>query len=323
MMRTPATALTLLVWTALAIAPLLLGDWNTGLLTQYVIYGIFAISLGLIWGQAGILCFGQAVFFGIGAYAMALVTLGKLPWLGEGQTVGLLLAILLPAVAAFIFAILMFYGRPLSGAHLAIVTLCASVVCEIAARRWDFIGGFNGLFGVPPLTSPFSGDMLSTVATYFVVLAAALVVYLIGLWIARSPLGTVLAAIRNDEHRTIHFGYDVRVHKIFIFTVAGAVAGLAGGLFTAQFGFVSPSLVGFSLSTEVLIWVAVGGRSVLLAAFLGALMVRLLENVMSASLDQYWLIAVGAVFVVVVVLMPQGLFGSLLRLPPQKRLAGK
>lgn len=312
--------LTLLVWAALAVAPIVLSDWNAGLLAQYMTYGIFAMSLGLIWGQAGILCFGQAIFFGIGAYAMALVTLGKLPMLGDSQWIGMLLAIAAPAIVALVFALIMFSGRPLSGAHLAIVTLCASVVFEIAARRWDFIGGFNGLYGVPPFMSPFSDDMLSTGATYYAVFAAALLVYLLGLWIARSPLGTVLAGIRNDEHRTTHFGYDVRTHKIFIFTVAGAMAGLAGGFFTAQFGFVSPSLVGFSLSTEVLIWVAVGGRAVLMAAFLGALIVRLLENVMSANLDRYWLIALGVTFIVVVVAAPQGVLGRLLALPPQLRL---
>lgn len=311
--------LTILAWIGLAAAPVVLDDWNIGLLTQYVTYGIFALSLGLIWGQAGILCFGQAIFFGIGAYSMALVTLGKLPWLGDSQWTGLALAVLLPMLVAAVLGWILFQGRALSGAHLAIVTLCAAVVCEIAARRWEFIGGFNGLFNVPPLSAP-NGDPLSTNATYFFVGVAALLTYLLSLWIGRSPLGTVLAAIRNDERRTLHFGYDVRLHKIFVFTVSGAMAGFAGGLFTTQFGFVSPPLVGFALSTEVLIWVAVGGRSVLMGAFLGALAVRATENAMSSSLDQYWLIALGALFIIVVVVLPQGLFGKLLALAPPRRL---
>ncbi|TPI15573.1 branched-chain amino acid ABC transporter permease [Mesorhizobium sp. B4-1-1] len=311
--------LTMLAWAGLALAPLVLDDWNIGQLTQYVTYGIFALSLGLIWGQAGILCFGQAIFFGVGAYSMALVTLGKLSWLGDSQWTGIALALLLPMLVAAVLGWILFQGRALSGAHLAIVTLCAAVVCEIAARRWEFIGGFNGLFGVPPLSWP-NGDPLSTNATYFFIGGAALLAYLLSLWIGRSPLGTVLAGIRNDERRTLHFGYDVRLHKIFVFTVSGAMAGLAGGLFTTQFGFVSPPLVGFALSTEVLIWVAVGGRSVLMGAFLGALAVRGTENAMSASLDQYWLIALGALFIVVVVVLPQGLFGKLLALAPPRRL---
>jgi urea transport system permease protein len=311
---------TIAVCAALAIAPFVLDEWNVGLLAQYVTYGILALSLGLIWGQAGILCFGQSIFFGIGAYSMALVTLGKLPMLGSSQWVGLALAILLPMVVAAILGWIMFHGRALSGAHLAIVTLCAAVVCEIAARRWEFIGGFNGMFGVPPLVSPFDGEPLSTNVTYFIVSFAALLVYLLSLWISRSPLGTVLAAIRNHERRTLHFGYDVSLHKIFVFTISGAIAGLAGGLFTTQFGFVSPPLVGFALSTEVLIWVAVGGRTVLMAAFLGALTVRMTENLMSASLDEYWLIALGTLFVIVVVVLPQGVFARLLTLVPPRRL---
>lgn len=312
--------LTIGVCVALALAPLALDEWNIGLLAQYVTYGILALSLGLIWGQAGILCFGQSIFFGIGAYSMALVTLGKLPMLGDSQWTGLAIAIVLPMVVAAVLGWVMFYGKALSGAHLAIVTLCAAVVCEIAARRWEFIGGFNGMFGVPPLVSPIDGEPLSTNATYFFIGFVALMVYFLSLWISRSPLGTVLAAIRNHERRTLHFGYNVSLHKIFVFTVSGAIAGLAGGLFTTQFGFVSPPLVGFALSTEVLIWVAVGGRTVLMGAFLGALTVRGAENMMSASLDEYWLIALGALFVIVVVVLPQGLFARLVALNPPRRL---
>ncbi len=312
--------LTVLVWVVLFCLPLVLGDWNAALFAQYVTYGIFALSLALIWGGAGILSFGQAIFFGIGAYSMALVTLGKLPFLGESAWTGLALALVLPMVAAALLGWVLFEGRALAGAHLGIVTLCGAVVAEIAARRWDFIGGFNGLFGIPTMTS-FDGEMLSGFATSYVVLAAALVAYLIALAVMRSPLGTVLAAIRNDENRTTHFGYDVRRHKIFVFALSGALAGLAGALFALQFGFVSPTLVGFGLSTEVLIWVAVGGRGVLMAAFLGALLVRSGESVLSGLLGQYWLLVLGIAFVATVVFAPQGLFANLLRLPAPGRLA--
>lgn len=320
MFNSRGSLLTVLIWVLLFVLPLLLGDWNAALFAQYVTYGIFALSLALIWGGAGILCFGQAIFFGIGAYSMALVTLGKLPFLGESQWMGLLLALVLPTLAAVVLGWILFQGRALAGAHLGIVTLCGAVVAEIAARRWDFIGGFNGLFGIPPMAS-FDGEMLSGFATSYVVLLAALVAYLIALAIMRSPLGTVLAAIRNDENRTAHFGYDVRRHKIFVFALSGALAGLAGALFALQFGFVSPTLVGFGLSTEVLIWVAVGGRATLMAAFLGAVIVRSGESLLSSALGQYWLLALGIVFVATVVFAPQGLLGNLLRLGPPRRLS--
>ncbi|MEZ5781423.1 MAG: branched-chain amino acid ABC transporter permease [Rhizobiaceae bacterium] len=312
--------LTVLAWVALFILPLVLSDWNAALFAQYVTYGIFALSLALIWGGAGILSFGQAIFFGLGAYSMALVTLGKLPLLGDSAWVGLLLALIIPTLAAAVLGWILFQGRALAGAQLGIVTLCAAFVAEIAARRWDFVGGFNGLFGIPPMTG-LDGDILSGFATSYVVLGAALLSYLIALAVLRSPLGTVLAAIRNNETRTAHFGYDVRLYKIFVFALSGALAGLAGAVFALQFGFVSPTLIGFGLSTEALIWVAVGGRGVLMAAFLGALIVRSSESVLSSALDQYWLLALGIVFVATVVFAPQGLLGNVLRLPSPRRFA--
>lgn len=127
-----------------------------------------------------------------------------------------------------------------------------------------------------------------------------------------------LAAAHNTATR--FFGYDVFAAKLFAFTISAAVAGLAGALFTAQFGFVSPPLLGFALSTEVLIWVAVGGRGVLLGALLGAVLVRSVENALSDQLGEYWLLAMGLLFVAVVVFAPAGLFGKLLRLPIPTRL---
>jgi urea transport system permease protein len=317
-----APALTAALWLALAAAPFALDDWRVSQLAELVTYGLFALSLAFLWGQAGILCFGQAIFFGTGAYVMALVTLGKLPWLGESQWTGLLCAPLAAAAVALALGVFLFGGRGLAGAHLAIVTLCASVIAEVGARRWSFIGGFNGLTGAPPLMWPLprSDAMMTSRETYALVFAFVAMGYLLTLLLSRSRYGTLLAAIRNDESRTRYFGYDVTAAKLFAFVVAAAIAGLAGALFTAQFGFVSPPLIGFALSTEVLIWVAVGGRSVLMAALTGAMAVKSVENVLSDSLGAYWLLAMGVLFVIVVVAAPQGLFGKLLRLPQSRRL---
>ena len=306
---------------ALLVAPLLLDDWRLSQLAQLLTYGLFALSLAFIWGQAGILCFGQAIFFGVGAYVMALVTLGEVPLLGSSQWTGLLCAMLGAGVVALALGLFLFGGRGLTGAHLAIVTLCASVVVEIAARRWDFIGGFNGLLGVPPLMAPWERDdpYLSSIETYFLILVIVGLVYGVLLWLSRSPFGTLLAAIRSNEDRTRFLGFEVTTAKLFAFTLSGVIAGLAGALFTAQFGFVSPPLVGFALSTEVLIWVAVGGREVLLAAVAGAMLVRWGENLLSDRLGQYWLLAMGLLFILVVVVAPRGLFGRLLDLSAGRR----
>jgi len=312
-----AMLLTAAIWLAFLLAPACLDEWRVSQMAQLLTYGLFAMSLALIWGQAGILCFGQAIFFGVGAYIMALVTLGKVPALGDSQWVGLVLAIAGGGLVAFLLGLFMFRGYGLSGAHFAIVTLCASVIAEVGARRWDFIGGFNGLLGVPPLMSPFPRrDMfLSASETYFLVLGLIFAAYLFLVWLSRTPFGTLMLAIRSNENRTRFFGYDVTSLKLFLFVVSAMLAALAGALFTAQFGFVSPPLVGFALSTEVLIWVAVGGRDVLLAGLIGAMLVRSVENTLSDTLGEYWLLVIGILFVIVVVFAPQGLFGNLLRLP--------
>ena len=301
---------------ALLLAPLVLDDWRITQLAQLLTYGLFALSLAFIWGQAGILCFGQAIFFGIGGYIMALITLGEIPLLGMSQWTGLLLAMTGAGVAAFLLGLFLFGGRGLTGAHLAIVTLCAAVVIEIAAGRWSFIGGFNGLLGVPPLSVPWDRDdvFLTSTETYVFVLGIVILIYLLLLWLSRSPYGTLLAAIRSNEDRTRFFGFNVTAAKLFAFALSGTIAGLAGAMFTAQFGFVSPPLVGFALSTEVLIWVAVGGREVLLAALAGAMLVRWGENMLSDRLGQYWLLAMGFLFILVVIMAPRGLFGRALDL---------
>lgn len=306
---------------ALLMAPLLLDEWRLSQMAQLLTYGLFAISLAFIWGQAGILCFGQAIFFGVGAYLMALVTLGEVPLLGVSQWIGLLCAMSGAGVVALILGLFLFGGRGLTGAHLAIVTLCASVVVEVAARRWDFIGGFNGLLGVPPLLVPWERDdpYLSSMETYFLILGIVTLIYGLLLWLSRSSFGTLLAAIRSNEDRTRFLGFEVTTAKLFAFTLSGMIAGLAGALFTAQFGFVSPPLVGFALSTEVLIWVAVGGREVLLAAVAGAMLVRWGENLLSDKFGQYWLLAMGLLFILVVIVAPRGLFGRLLDLSPRRR----
>lgn len=238
---------------ALLLAPLVLDDWRLSQLGQLLTYGLFALSLGFIWGKAGILCFGQAIFFGVGAYVMALVTLGELPMLGASQWTGFLAALLGAGVVAFGFGLFLFGGRGLTGAHLAIVTLCASVVVEIAAGRWPFIGGFNGLLGVPPLVVPWDREdiYMTSLETYFLIFATLALVYLLLQWISQSPFGTLLAAIRSNEDRTRFLGFQVTGAKLFAFTLSGMISGLAGALFTAQFGFVSPPLLGFALSTEV------------------------------------------------------------------------
>lgn len=316
--RQRAEIIRLVVLVFMVLFPIIGDDYLVSMLTQFIIYGIFAMGLSLVWGYTGILCFGHAVFFGLGAYIMALATKKMIPGI-TGILITSSGAITLAVVVVSLFAILLgyflFYGR-LSGPYLGIVTLAIAVISERIAVKWYYIGGFNGLINVPPL-SIAGWEILSLKALFYVVLAFGLLVYIVCDRIVRSPFGSILAAVRDNEVRAEFFGYNIARFKITIFAIGAAVAGLAGALFAAVTEFVSPTMLGFGLSTEVLIWVALGGKEVLLASFLGAILVRVLEAFLSDILTYYWILILGMFFVVCVMFFPKGVFGNLLATKPK------
>jgi len=293
--------------------PIIGDDYLIVQLTQYLIYGIFAMSLSLVWGYAGILVFGHAVFFGLGAYIMALTTKGMIPGITGVLTiswVAIILAVAVVALFAVVLGYFLLYGR-LSGPYLGIVTLAIAVIAERIAVKWYYIGGYNGLINVPPL-SIAGWEVLNLKMLFYVILIIGLAVYLLCDRIVRSPFGTILAAVRVNEIRAEFFGYNIARYKIMIFAIGAAVAGLAGALNAVVTEFVSPTMMGFGLSTEVLIWVALGGKEVLLASFLGAMLVRVLEAFLSDILTYYWILILGMFFVICVMFFPKGVFGNLL-----------
>lgn len=315
-LRDRRIAVDLVVWGGLAALPLFAGAWQVGQIAQYLTYGIFAMSLALIWGQCGLLSFGHAVFFGLGAYAMSLTTLGMLPGLAgwTSSYLGMALALALPAAFANLLGRFLFYGRGLQGAQLAIVMLAVAVIAERIMTRWSYAGGMNGLMSVPPVDLGAFGlsyELYDPLPLFYGTLAAAVLVYALLETLVRSRRGVVLRALGVDEPRTAFLGHDTRSLKLAVFTLSAAVAGFAGALFASQFGFVSPPLIGFGLSTEVLIWVALGGRRALLTAFLGAIAVRLTENALGDLLGAYWLLGLGLVFVLCMIFLPRGLLGEI------------
>ncbi len=311
----PRLSVDFVVWGFLLILPLMIGGWQVSEFAQFLTYGIFAMSLALIWGHCGLLCFGQAVFFGIGAYAMSLVTLGMVPGLEAWTSsyLGLVCAMALPALVANILGRFLFYGRGLRGAYFGIVMLAVAAIAERLATNWNYIGGLNGLINVPPfnLGTLFGGmELWEPHPVYYFTLAIAFATYIVLEVISRSSYGTVLRAIGINEERTAALGYDTAAYKLTAFTISGGLAGLAGALFVTQFAFASPPLIGFALSTEVLIWVALGGRGLLIAAFLGAIIVRYAEGQFADLFGPYWLLALGGLFLLCVIIVPRGLVGE-------------
>jgi len=310
--------LAVLVFAVLMAFPAIGGDYWTDQLTRYLLFGLFAMSLSLVWGRGGILCFGQAMFFGGGGYVMAALTMGLV---GGGLAGGLLtstyIGLLAAVVAAAVFAALLgyflFWGKGLAGAYLAIVTLAIAFMLEQLIKSWYALGADNGLSGVPPLDLGAFGwhlELWDPAPRYYAVLAVVLAVY-VGLdRLLRSPFGIVLTAVKTNPDRAAFFGYRVLWIKLVTFVIGAAIAALAGALFVAVDEFASPTLIGFGLSTEVLIWTALGGKEMVLAAFLGALAVRVMEGYLSESLGDYWILALGLGFMLSVVLLPRGLIAT-------------
>jgi branched-chain amino acid transport system permease protein/urea transport system permease protein len=305
----------LLFWLVLALLPLWAPGWLLGQLAQHLGYGLLAMSLAYLWGQGGLLSFCQALFFGAGAYAYALAGLGRLPLLPESPALGLLLAVAVPTALAALAGLLLVTARVPTGPAWAVLTLVLGVIGERLAVASPFLGGSNGLAGLPPLAVPLPGGPLELVDPVPSFLALLLVAAAVQLALARkiaAPSGSLLRAVREDPLRAAHLGIDPVAVRLRAFMLAAAVAGLGGGLFAAQFGFVAPPLLGLGLSTEVLVWVAVGGRGSPLAALVGALLVKTVEGLLGEWLGAGWPLALGLLLLLVVLLFPRGVFGGLL-----------
>jgi urea transport system permease protein len=312
-----ATWLALVALGFFGLLPLVVANWVAADFGVYFAYAIFAISLGFLWGHAGLLSLGHAVYFGIGAYTMSVITLGMIPGFPHLRSTwfGLAAAIALAGANAGVVGWFFFANRGLRGAFLGIVTLALAVVVERLAINTGWLGGMNGLMNVPPINlglNGFGAELYDPVALYYVMLGILAVSLAVMMWVAASPFGLALAARRENELRIWTLGYDVARLKIYAFALSGALAGLSGALFVTQFGFASPSLIGFALSADVLIWVALGGRDALVAAALGAIAVRFLESRLSNAIGAAWPLVLGALFMASVILFPQGVFGALI-----------
>jgi ABC-type branched-subunit amino acid transport system permease subunit len=317
-----------LVWLGLTLLPLFIGEWQTLQLAQFLTYGLFAMSLALAWGRLGLLSFGHALFFGLGAYAMALATMGRLPGLEAWPSswLGLVLACLVPWATAQLLGFFLFHGRGLRGAYFGITMLALAVLAERLTQGTAWLGGLNGLIGVPPLALGLDGGgpaLLDPLPTYWVMLGVAFAVFLGLEMLLASSRGLAMTAVRENEDRLGFLGYDVAAIKRHGFALSAAIAGLAGALFASQFGFVSPKLIGFGLSAEVLIWTALGGRGMLLAAFLGALLLSWTETVLAGLLGAYWLLALAALLVLSVLFFERGFVAGILTLMTEGRRPGR
>jgi len=286
--------------------------------TSWLLYGLVALSLTWVWGQAGIFSFGQAAFFGIGGYAYGIVAINLQPFTGETFS-AVLIAVIVAALAAALLGYFMFYGK-VGDVYVAIITLATSLVLlTFVSSTSDpsyhigkaLLGGYNGMVGVPPFS--FGGTPLASGAFFLVVAVAAIGVFLLLDGLRRSPFGRVVIAVRENELRTQLLGYDIRRYKLVVFAIGGAVAGLAGAGYAAWALFINPVVFGLQQAALVVIWVLVGGRGSYLGAFVGAALVQALSLSLGGEGGGVTPIILGAVLILVVLLLPAGLVPSIAR----------
>ena len=287
---------------------------------KFYLYGIFALSVDLVWGFGGMFTFGHAAFFGWAGYVVGMLTVREAGLLPLPFWVALPAAIAAVALLALGLGLFVFSGRlALRGVYFAVVTLAMAVLSErLANAGGDITGGQNGILfnsqlGVSDLFY-FNRDY----GFYAFTATLLVIVYLLLRRYVSSPSGLVLRGIGQNEDRVALLGYDVAAVKRRVLVISGAIAGLAGALFYVHDGIVSPAAVGVELSTLVLLWVALGGRGTLIGPVVGAVGLSYLNTRLSGTFLDTWLLIVGLVLVAVITLFPAGLFGFLHRSPSRE-----
>jgi urea transport system permease protein len=315
----------------IALAPLFLSDFRLSLLGKFLAYAIIAIGIDLIWGYTGILSLGHGVYFGLGAYCMAMhlklaSTRNQLPdfmsWSGvkslpwfwvpfHSATAAFLLALIVPMIVAFILGYFTFRNR-IKGAFFSILSQALVIITvTLFVGQQGYTGGTNGLTNF----TTFLGLNLQLQSTkllfFYLTLAVVLVVLILSSLLVTSRLGNILTAIRDGENRVRFIGYNPVTYKVFIYCVSAGLAGLAGVLFVLQEGIISPAQMGIVPSIEMVLWVAIGGRSTIGGAILGALVTNAAKTTFSEAYPAWWPIMLGAMFIIVVLLLPKGIVGTL------------
>jgi branched-chain amino acid transport system permease protein len=306
--RFPSPALPALAAGALflvVVGPMVLDRFTLNVLTRSMIYAVLAITVDLLWGFTGILTFGQAAFFGVGAYATAIVA----THIGDSaamMALGFVLAVVIPMLLGVVVGWLSFYhnSTPLYASVISLVF--PIVVTQLVFSGGIWTGSSSGLVGYTTLPLELGG--------FFRLAGACLIVIAIAAWIfVKSDAGKLLIAVRDNETRCSYLGLNTSRFKILLTAVLAGVAGLAGFLYAHASGVVAPENTGFVFGTELVVWTALGGRGTILGPILGAIGIDYLSANLSGELPFLYQLIVGALFVVMIIVMPSGLAGLVTR----------
>jgi branched-chain amino acid transport system permease protein len=296
-----------LAFLALALYPLVAGNFGVDLITKIMIYAIFALSLELLVGGTGLVCFGHAAFFGIGAYATVLLSPESDPGL-------VLLLIGASVLAAGLYALAVgALSLRTKGVYFIMVTLAFAQMAYYVVHDTPLGGGTDGIYlNVKPVAGPL--DLDGAVTMYFFTLAVLVAVFGLLALISRSRFGRALAGIRVNEQRMRATGFATYPYKLAAFTISGALAGLAGFLFAVKDGFVNPEMMSWHLSGSVLIMIILGGIGHLRGALIGAFAFALLQEFFKSeaifgAFAKHWHLGLGLTIIASVALLPRGLVG--------------
>jgi urea transport system permease protein len=321
----------------LAIAmPLLLPAFRLKILGRILSLAIAALGIDLIWGYTGLLSLGHGIFFALGGYALAMYLNLQLP---PGQLpdffslygvselplvwqpfysfpLTILAIIVVPGIIAGLLGYLIFRNR-IKGVYFSILTQAALLVF------FNFFNGqqklINGTNGLKTDTEKIFGVLASSAEAqrgfYLTTIVLLVLCYFLCRWLTMGRFGRLLVAIRDDEMRVRFSGYDPTGYKVLVFAISGALAGISGALYTVQTGIITPSnALSVAFSIEMVIWVAVGGRATLFGAIIGTILVRWAQTFLSEEFPDVWVFFQGALFLIVVTVLPEGIVGGIQKL---------
>ena len=328
--------------------PLFLDEFWLNRIAKYLVYGMLGVAISLCWGYAGILNLGQGLFFGAGAYMLAAslklasptslkqgsdtpvpdfmlwnaepgsltdlccITKVSFLWIPfQAQWFGILMGLVLPVALAFILGNIIFRKR-ISGVFVAIITLATVLLVRLLMiDAQPLTNGFNGLTDLGWFTINGVEFDPYTVQTYYLVAGSLAMVLIATRWLVSTRAGLVLQSVRDDANRARYLGFDVSSYQIFFFCVSALIAGFAGMLYVIAAEFASPTFMDLTFSITMVVWAAVGGRSSLLGACIGAILINIIEATVSETkmFVEAWQAIIGLLFVLVVLFLPRGLAG--------------
>lgn len=316
--------------------PLHVSSYSVALLGKYLCYALLALSVDLVWGFCGVLSLGHAAFFALGGYAMGMYLMRQigtrgvygdpilpdfmvflnykeLPWFWYGFDqfwFAALMVVVVPGVLAFVFGWFAFRSR-VTGVYLSIITQALTFALMLAFFRNDM--GFGGNNGLTDFKEILGFDVQADSTRVGLLLASAVALalgFIICKALVNSKFGKVLIAVRDAESRTRFLGYRPENYKLLVWTLSACMAGVAGALYVPQVGIINPSEFTPANSIEVVIWVAVGGRGTLVGATVGAILVNFGKSIFTGILPEFWLFALGGLFIAVTLFLPKGIVGT-------------